>query len=85
MGWAAISQEGHGVGTDPICETVGFVFSEDVIPPRGMKGIRTKRASPESTKGFVVNHSHMKALVDSSLTELSSPWMSLLTFALSSI
>lgn len=40
---------------------------------------RTKRMAPVSRKGFVVNHSHMKALVLPSLTEAMSPWMSLFT------
>jgi hypothetical protein len=39
----------------------------------------TNRTSPASTKGFVVNHSHMKALVDPSLTELMRPRRSLFT------
>lgn len=39
----------------------------------------TKRTSPASAKGLVVNHSHMNALVDPSLTESISPRMSLLT------
>ena len=41
--------------------------------------ILTKRASPASTNGLVVNHSHINALVEPSLTELISPRMSLLT------
>ena len=43
----------------------------------------TNRASPASTNGFVVNHSHMKALVDPSLTELINPRMSLFTVLVS--
>lgn len=39
----------------------------------------TNRTSPASTKGFVVNHSHMKALVDPSFTELMRPRRSLFT------
>lgn len=42
-------------------------------------GVHTKRTSPESSHGFVVNHSHMKALVEPSLTESISPLMSLFT------
>jgi hypothetical protein len=41
--------------------------------------VHTKRTSPESSHGFVVNHSHMKALVEPSLTELIRPLMSLFT------
>lgn len=42
-------------------------------------GIRTKRHSPASANGLVVNHSHMNALVDPSFTESIKPRMSLLT------
>ena len=41
--------------------------------------VPTKRTSPESSHGFVVNHSHMKALVEPSLTESMRPLMSLFT------
>ena len=40
---------------------------------------RTKRASPASTNGLVVNHSHINALVEASLTESIKPRMSLFT------
>lgn len=40
---------------------------------------RTKRHSPASANGLVVNHSHMNALVDPSFTELIKPRMSWLT------
>lgn len=40
---------------------------------------RTKRTSPESANGFVVNHSHMNALVELSFTDAMRPWMSLFT------
>ena len=40
---------------------------------------RTKRHSPASANGLVVNHSHMNALVDPSFTESIKPRMSLLT------
>ena len=39
----------------------------------------TKRTSPASTNGLVVNHSHMNALVELSFTESMSPRMSLFT------
>lgn len=39
----------------------------------------TKRTSPASTNGLVVNHSHIKALVEPSFTELIRPRMSLFT------
>ena len=42
-------------------------------------GVHTKRTSPESSHGLVVNHSHMKALVEPSLTESMRPLISLFT------
>ena len=41
--------------------------------------LRTKRTSPESSHGLVVNHSHMKALVEPSLTDSMRPLISLFT------
>lgn len=41
--------------------------------------VHTKRASPASTNGLVVNHSHMNALVVPSFTESIRPRISLLT------
>ena len=51
----------------------------------GEKERRTNRTSPESLNGFVVNHSHMNALVDPSLTESMRPRMSLFTMLLVNI
>ena len=71
-GCATISQEDQGVGTDPI-----FIASDDSTPY--LYKPLTKRTSPVSTKGLVVNHSHMKALVEWSLTESIRPRRSLFT------
>ena len=64
VGCAAIIHEGHGVGTEPIYMTVSFLRFG-----RGKTATLTKRTSPRSNHGFVVNHSHMKALVEPSFTE----------------
>lgn len=74
-----MSQDGQGVGTDPILRTIG----RNCITERIERQPLTNRASPASTNGFVVNHSHMKALVDPSLTELINPRMSLFTVLVS--
>jgi hypothetical protein len=46
---------------------------------RGHVKERTKRHSPASANGLVVNHSHMNALVEPSFTESINPRMSSLT------
>lgn len=45
----------------------------------GKNELLTKRTSPRSNHGFVVNHSHMNALVEPSFTDVTRLWMSLLT------
>lgn len=73
-----MSQEGHGVGTCPICR--GAQRQLRAIQKMTHEGAGlTKRHSPASANGFVVNHSHMNALVVPSFTLSMSPRMSLLT------
>ena len=70
VGCAAIIHEGHGVGTEPIYMAIRTSFLRH---GKGKTTALTKRTSPRSSHGFVVNHSHMKALVDPSLTEATRP------------
>ena len=70
--------EGHGVGTAPICGRRASDISPNPSNSGKKKGL-TNRHSCTSANGFVVNHSHMKALVDPSFTEFNKPRMSLFT------
>ena len=80
VGCAAISQDGQGVGTEPICDgDARDEKSGNQVRGREEGVWRTNRHSPASTKGLVVNHSHMNALVVPSFTESIRPRMSLLT------
>lgn len=71
---AAICQDGQGVGTEPICG-----LCSKLVRVNTGKRRPTNRTSPLSAHGFVVNHSHIKALVEPSFTEATRPWISFLT------
>lgn len=70
-------------GQQSTMKAMGWVRSQSVhnsnsdILPQDLE--LTKRTSPASTNGLVVNHSHMNALVELSFTESMSPRMSLFT------
>ena len=69
---------GRGHGADLRWGARGGMSGNQSSRTRGRRW-RTKRHSPASTKGLVVNHSHMKALVEPSFTEATSPCISLFT------